>query len=153
MGGSIKQTAGRIPLTIPSDVATRRTYVAMALGTIAVGLVVHTRGNALGAVARDVVGDALWAAMMFWWISSVVPRSSRPARVAIALLVCAAVEVSQLSHASLLMTLRETRLGALVLGTGFDSRDLVSYTCGVAVAAIIDTRLLSRTRRSQVQLQ
>lgn len=52
----------------------RRACVALALGTIAVGLMVHGRGEALGPVARDVVGDALWAAMIFWWVSAAAPH-------------------------------------------------------------------------------
>lgn len=119
----------------------------MALGTIAVGLLVHGRGEALGPVARDVVGDALWAAMIFWWVSFATPRSPRLIRAAIALLVCATVEVSQLSHAPILVTLRSTRLGALVLGSGFDPRDLASYALGVVAAVILDARLVRAARR------
>ena len=106
----------------------------------------------MGPVARDVVGDALWAAMIFWWVSFATPRSPRLIRAAIALLVCATVEVSQLSHAPILVSLRATRFGALVLGSGFDPRDLVSYALGVVAAAILDTRLFRAARRPPVAI-
>src|SRR4051794_8601075 len=44
--------------------SSRMTYVALAAGTMALGLWVHRWGTALGPVAQDVVGDALWGAMM-----------------------------------------------------------------------------------------
>ena len=93
---------------------------------------------------QDVLGDALWAAMILWWISAVAPERSRPTRSAIALLVCMAVELSQLSHAPLLDTVRATRIGALVLGSGFDLRDLGAYTLGIIVATFLDARLTRR---------
>jgi hypothetical protein len=55
----------------------RASFVALALGTIAVGLGVYLRGNILGAVLRDVLGDALWAAMITWWIAAIIPTWSR----------------------------------------------------------------------------
>jgi hypothetical protein len=55
---------------MPRRVLARSTYVALAIGTIALGLAVHERGDALSPVVRDVLGDALWAAMGAW----VIPR-------------------------------------------------------------------------------
>lgn len=122
----------------------RLAYVTLALCTIAVGLLVHLRGSVLGVVMQDVLGDALWAAMILWWISAVAPERTRPTRSAIALLVCVAVELSQLSQAPLLDAVRATRLGALVLGSGFDLRDLGAYTLGIIVATFLDARLTRR---------
>lgn len=124
--------------------AVRLRCIARALGTIALGLLVHERGHALGPVAQDVAGDALWAMMIVWWVSALTPHSARLTRTAIALAVCVAVEMSQLSHAPMLMTLRATRLGVLVLGSGFDSRDLAAYAFGVTVAGVIDALLFQR---------
>ena len=125
---------------------TRLAYVVLALCTIAVGLLVHLRGGALGAVTQDVFGDALWAAMILWWISAVAPERTRLMRGVIVLLVCVAVELSQLVHAPLLEAVRATRMGALVLGNGFDPRDLVAYALGVIVAALVDACLPRRPR-------
>ena len=125
--------------------AIRLRYIACALGTIVLGLLVHERGQALGRVAQDVAGDALWAVMIVWWVSAATPHSARLTRTAIALAVCVAVELSQLSHAPILMTLRATRLGVLVLGSGFDARDLAAYAFGIAVAALIDVLLFRRS--------
>ena len=124
----------------------RAAYVALALSTIGVGLLVHGLGLGLGAVARDVLADALWAAMIAWWVGALAPRAALGMRSAASLAVCFAVEASQLAHAPALDALRRTRAGHLVLGSGFDPRDLVAYAVGVAGAALLE-RFLARHAR------
>lgn len=121
----------------------RLILAGLALATIAVGLTVHLGGPALSPTVRDVTGDGLWAAMMTFWISAIATRASLSTRAIIALAVCFAVEFSQLYHATWLDAARDTRLGPLVLGSGFDPRDLVAYAGGV-LAALIAERLLVR---------
>jgi hypothetical protein len=113
----------------------RPRYVALALATIVAGLVVHLalRGVLPDAV-RDVAGDALWATMVAWWIGALAPARSAGVRAAVAYTVCVAVECSQLLHTPTLDALRATTPGHLVLGSGFDPRDLVAYLVGVLAA-------------------
>ena len=112
----------------------RLAFVVLALCTIALGLWVHG-SIALGETARDVVGDALWATMIAWWIGALTPRSRLAARSAAAFGICLTVELSQLLHTASLDSVRETALGRLVLGSGFDPRDVAAYAVGVALAA------------------
>jgi len=116
----------------------RAAYVASALVTIAVGLAVHYGGTRLPLAARDVLGDALWAIMLTWWVSALWPRLARSARAAIALGTCFAVELSQLYHTPGLDAARRTTLGQLILGNGFDPRDLAAYALGVLAAVAIE---------------
>jgi Protein of unknown function (DUF2809) len=116
---------------------TRARYLALAVITVAVGLVVFKHGAGLGPVARDVTGDALWAAMMFWGISAVAPGARLLVRGMVALSVCFVVETSQRLHTPALDAIRTTMLGRLVLGTGFDPRDFASYAGGVLMAMLI----------------
>ena len=120
------------------------TYVGFALVTIAVGLVVHLRGTMFGPAARDAIGDALWAAMILCWVSALVPAAPRVVRGAVAYAVCVGVEVSQLYHAPALDALRATSAGHLLLGSGFDRRDLVAYAGGVIGALLLDAALIAR---------
>ena len=121
-------------------------FSALAVTTIGVGLAVHFHGHALGDVARDVIGDALWSMMMAWWVGALVPERTSLARGAIALAISFTVELSQLIHTSTLDALRGTTLGHLVLGSGFDLRDLFSYACGVGVALLIERAISRRAR-------
>jgi hypothetical protein len=116
----------------------RAIYVASALATIVVGLAVHLGGTRLPPAVRDVLGDALWAIMLTWWVSALWPRLARVARAALALGLCYAVEVSQLFHAPGLDAVRRTTLGHLLLGSGFDPRDFAAYALGVLAAVVID---------------
>jgi hypothetical protein len=127
----------------------RLTYVVLALGTIAVGLLVHLWGAALGRVARDVLGDALWAAMIAWWAGALAPGARLATRSALAYAICVLVEVSQLYHVPWLDAVRATRPGHLVLGSGFDPRDLVAYAAGVAGTALLERGVVARGAMKQ----
>jgi hypothetical protein len=100
------------------------------------GLLVHLRGAALGPLARDVAGDALWAAMMMWLVSLAAPGARLWLRSVAAFAVCAAVELSQAYHGPVLDGIRATEPGRLLLGSGFDPRDFGAYALGVAAAAL-----------------
>ena len=130
---------------LPHWLSARVPYVALAAVTIVIGLAVHLRGDALPAAARDILGDALWAAMVTWGIAAIDPALRLRMRGAVALAFCVAIEFSQLYHTSALDALRSTTPGHLVLGNGFDPRDLGAYAAGVLAAV-----LLEHTRRRRV---
>ena len=125
----------------------RVAYVALAAGTIALGLWVHRSGRVLGPDVRDVLGDALWATMMAWWAGAVAPHARVAARSASALAICVAVEFSQLVHAPAIDAVRQTPFGQLVLGSGFDPRDLWAYALGVLAAALLEWWSAGRAHR------
>lgn len=116
----------------------RVAYVALAFGTIVLGLTVHLHGDALGPTSRDVVGDIIWGAMIAWCVAAIAPGHSLRARSVAAVVICFAVELSQLYHTPALDMLRRTTVGQLTLGTGFDLRDLLAYTVGVLAAAFLE---------------
>ena len=112
-----------------------------------IGLGVHWGAAAMNATARDVLGDALWAAMIVWLVSAALPTVRLAARSAVAFAICLMVELGQLYHTPALDALRNTTGGHLVLGSGFDPRDLIAYAGGVCAAAIVD-RFASRMSRT-----
>ena len=116
----------------------RGTFVALALGTIAVGLLVHSRGTMLPASLRDMLGDALWAMMIVWWLGVAAPRLPVRRRALAAFAICVAVELSQRYHTASLDAFRRTVIGQLTIGSGYDPRDFISYAAGILVAVAID---------------
>lgn len=116
--------------------------------TIGVGLLVHRGGLPLSATLRDVLGDALWAAMVFWWTGVMSPTARIRSRASGALLFCYAVELSQLYRTPALDALRRTTPGHLVLGSGFDPRDLAAYALGVGAAGVLEWAFGRRAARS-----
>jgi hypothetical protein len=144
-----KMKVASSPISAPRTSRSRAGYVAAAVATIALGLLVHLRGAMLWPAVRDVMGDALWAAMIAWWVGALVPRAPLLQRCAAAYAICAVVEVSQMYHAPWLDALRATVLGQLVLGSGFDARDLAAYALGVGAAALIEMTVVSSGARRQ----
>ncbi|MFO1498985.1 MAG: DUF2809 domain-containing protein [Verrucomicrobiota bacterium] len=131
-----------------SRIATRILYGALAAGTIILGLWVHRTGAIANPAARDMAGDALWAVMMTWLVGAILPGAGLDARCALSLGICLVVELSQLWHAPAIDSIRGTTLGHLVLGSGFDRRDLLAYALGVTGAALLEwTARLGRRRR------
>jgi hypothetical protein len=123
---------------MPSALVARLRFVVLALGTIAVGLVVHWRGTPFPATLRDVLGDALWAMMIGWWLGALAPSARPLSHAGVALAICWSVEFSQLYHARWLDGWRLTTPGQLILGSGFDPRDLGAYALGVLVMLILE---------------
>ena len=115
----------------------RLRYFGLAIGTIAVGLMVHLGGSFLPLAFRDALGDALWAMMIVWWIGVAAPRLPLRTRGLAALGICVGVELSQRYHTPLLDALRHTLPGHLVLGSGYDPRDFLAYAAGVIVAVVL----------------
>jgi hypothetical protein len=134
---------------LTSTARARGRYAVLAGVTIAAGLAVHFAGGRAPTSAwRDILGDALWAAMILGWIGIALPRAHPAARAAAALAICFAVEFSQLLHAPWLDAWRGSTVGHLVLGSGFDPRDLGAYAAGVLVAASLSA-FLDRGRRGE----
>ena len=90
------------------------------------------------------LGDALYALMFFFIIGFLFPKFSAIKVALIALSFCFAIELSQLYHAEWIDTIRQTRIGGLVLGFGFLWSDLLSYTVGAAVGAFLERTILSK---------
>lgn len=125
-------------MSVTGRIHPRIVYLGLACLTIVLGLLLHRGVIPFGANAKDVLGDALWAAMMVWWISAVVPEARLVARGSVAFGLCVAVELSQLLHTPALDAVRQTTFGRLVLGSGFDARDLLAYAIGVVVAVLLE---------------
>jgi hypothetical protein len=83
--------------------------------------------------------------MLAWWIGALVPRWSLGVRAALALAGSWLVEASQLLPTPGLDAVRGTMLGHLVLGSGFDPRDLLAYAAGVAAAVLVERGWRQRT--------
>ena len=125
----------------------RGVYVGLLLATVMTGFAVHMHGHFLGGLVRDVLGDALWAAMIVWLLALVLPSATTRTIAIGAIVVCVLVELSQLLRAEWLDDVRGTMIGHLVLGSDYDTRDLFAYGAGVVAAALLDVALRRRSAR------
>jgi hypothetical protein len=122
----------------------RPTYLALVIVIITLGL--FTRSSFLplimkGGFIATYAGDTLWATMIYLIICVAFPKWS-PFRIAlIALGFCYAIEISQLYQQDWLNQIRNTRLGALILGRGFLWTDFLCYTVGIQLAYLFDSKV------------
>jgi hypothetical protein len=122
----------------PSSQLPRRIRLALvAAATVGLGLLVHRAGD---GVLGDIAGDALYALLIYLLCAIVAPWARRPIVAGIALTICIAVELLQLTR--LPRDLAAVFPPAeLALGSGFDTRDLVVYAAAVSAAFLVDTVL------------
>jgi len=123
---------------VTGDLRRRALYLGLALATVVAGLSIFSGAVPLGGAARDIAGDALWATMMTWLVAAIAPRMRLLPRGAVALAVCWVVELSQLVHGGPLDAVRSSTIGHLLLGSGFDPRDFLSYGLGVGAAMLLE---------------
>ena len=129
---------------MPSPFRTRLGFVGLAVATVAIGLLLHFHGTALDRTVRDVLGDALWAMMIAWWLGALAPQARAVVRASIALVLCWVVEFSQRLRIPLIDDWRQTPVGHLIFGSGFDARDLAAYAIGVLAALALELAVRRR---------
>ncbi|MEX8033541.1 DUF2809 domain-containing protein [Microbacterium sp. 20-116] len=123
----------------------RRTTALLALAAVvAAGLVVHL--VLPSNTATDIAGDALYTVAVYAAVVMVLPRL-RPFVVGlIAGGWSVAVELFQATGIPVDLAERFRPI-ALVLGTGFDARDIVVYVCAAIVAVGADVAVGRSPRR------
>ncbi|MFT4215720.1 MAG: DUF2809 domain-containing protein [Micropruina sp.] len=114
----------------------RRLFAAGgAAATVLAGLTTHfVRPH---GTSSDIAGDALYAVLIYTLVVFALPRTPPAVAAVIAGSACVAIELFQLTGLPRLWAATFSPI-ALVLGTGFDVRDLVVYVVAVAVAGLID---------------
>ncbi|WP_282847860.1 DUF2809 domain-containing protein [Microbacterium oxydans] len=124
-------------MTIDAAVTSSRRRIilaVLAVATVAIGLVIH---RSAGGVVGDIIGDALYAVLIYLLVALIAVRWRPLAPALVAFVFCAGVELFQLTGiprewASVLPPIR------LVLGSGFDGRDIAVYAVAIAMAAFVD---------------
>ena len=111
------------------------TAVALAV-VVAFGLL--SRRFPLPGVFAEHAGDALYTVAAFCALALLWPAARGASLAWTALAASAAVEASQLLSWPWLLDLRSTRIGALLLGQGFQAADLFAYACGALGAWCLD---------------
>ncbi|KLI00218.1 DUF2809 domain-containing protein [Brevibacillus formosus] len=116
----------------------RVAYIVAVFVVMAFGLGSRAFADVLPIFVAEHFGDALWACMIYFGFRTCYTHKKISFSLWCSLVFCFAIEASQLYQADWIKSLRETTLGALVLGKGFLTADLVRYTAGSAVATLLD---------------
>lgn len=122
----------------PDAIRRRRwPYLALALLVLVFGLSVRTYSSALPTFVGAYAPDALWALLVFLLVAAVNPCRTTQQTAWIASAFAYGIEFSQLYQAPWINVIRNTRLGGLVFGHGFLLSDLVCYTVGISMGALL----------------
>lgn len=108
------------------------------IATIALGLATRDSSIAWPVFISLHAGDALWSVAMYLGIAWLLPRLSAVLIFVVVLGCSYSVELSQLLDWHWLNSLRETVLGQLLLGTGFQWLDFLRYSIGTLMVFSLD---------------
>jgi Protein of unknown function (DUF2809) len=111
------------------------------IGTVVCGLMVRFAPLGLPRFVVKYGGSMLWALMIYWVVSTLLPSWRIYAAAALAATIATAVEFLKLYHAGLLDVFRHTLAGIVLLGQFFSVWDLVAYWVAIAIGALVDRRL------------
>lgn len=116
-------------------------YAVAALALLAVELLIALFVK--DAFVRPYLGDVLAVILVFMAIRAVFVVGPWTA-VVVALCVAVVIELGQLIGILHILGLAHHRWLRVVLGTGFDVRDLLAYAIGALIAVGVDRRMMTR---------
>lgn len=119
-------------------------YIVIFVVVIILGLSSRVFSDHLPLFISNHFGDALWASMVYFGCRILFRNKGLFVSVVLSLLFSYSIEFSQLYQADWINDLRSTLLGALILGKGFLSMDLIRYGIGIMCSWVIDRYWISR---------
>lgn len=120
----------------------RNTYFIFIILIISVGLASRKYSDFLPPFIADNAGDALWAMMVYFGFRFILLKNRLSSSIILSLLFSYSIEFSQLYQAAWINHIRNTTLGALILGKGFLGADLIRYAAGILIGAVLDRFIL-----------
>jgi hypothetical protein len=115
--------------------------------TIILGLASRKFSDLLPVFLAENAGDMLWAMMVYFGFRFLLVRKTLLTAITLSLFFSYLIEFSQLYQADWINQLRGTVLGALILGKGYLTVDLIRYAAGIILAAVLDKVTLMFTQR------
>ena len=115
-----------------------KSSLALFLVTVMAGLAVRMAPLGLPAVVVKYGGSMLWALMIYWIVSTALPRWRLPVVVTIAGAIATGVEFFKLYHSPGMDAFRLTLPGMILLGRYFSVRDIGAYWVAISLAACLD---------------
>ncbi len=106
--------------------------------TIAGGLLISFGPLGLPRFVVKYGGSVLWAVMIYWIVSTLLPRWRVATAALMAGSLATSVEFLKLYHAPWLDSFRITLPGVLLLGRFFSVRNIVAYWLAITLGAVLD---------------
>lgn len=116
----------------------RIAYLIAIVITILLGLASRKWSHLLLSFVAQNAGDILWAMMVYFGFRLLLVRMNILPAIVLSFLFSFGIEFSQLYQEDWINQIRGTLLGALILGKGFLTVDLIRYTAGIIIATVLD---------------
>lgn len=123
-------------------------YLIAIVITILLGLASRKWSLLLMSFVALNAGDVLWAMMVYFGFRFLLVRKSTLTVFILSFLFSFGIEFSQLFQEDWINQIRGTSLGALILGKGFLTEDLIRYTAGIIFATVLDKMAIKFILRS-----
>jgi glycopeptide antibiotics resistance protein len=127
----------------------RRTYFYAVVITILLGLASRKFSYLLFSFLAENAGDVLWAMMVYFGFRFLFLKKRLVTANFLSFLFSFGIEFSQLHQEDWINQIRGTLLGALVLGKGFLTVDLIRYTTGILLASSLDTVVIIKKQKNE----
>lgn len=114
----------------------RLIYLGLIIITIAVGI--FSRTAFIPELIYPYLGDFLYALMFFFIVGFLFPSMNPLKTVILSISICYAIELFQLYQVDWITEIRNTKLGGLILGSGFLWSDIISYTLGGLTGYLVE---------------
>jgi hypothetical protein len=121
--------------------------LALMLVTAAAGLTVRFAPLGLPAFIVKYGGSTMWALMIYWVVSALLPCWRIQSAVLLAGAIATAIEFLKLCHAPALEAFRLTLPGIVILGRIFSFRDILAYWLAILAGGLLD-RAMRKPRSS-----
>jgi hypothetical protein len=121
--------------------------ILLILTTIGAGLAIRFAPIDLPQSVVKYGGSALWAMMLYWIVSTVLPTMRLFLVTSLTGVLATSIEVLKLYHSVPLDSFRDTLPGILTLGHTFSPWDIFVYWLAIYVAASVDAGARSRLRQ------
>jgi hypothetical protein len=118
------------------------------IATAAAGLATRFAPLGLPPVVVKYGGSMLWALLIYWMVSSILPSTRLLTIAALTSMLTAAIESFKLYHSPALDSFRRTLPGILLLGRLFSVRNILAYWLAIALGVLIDSAIRSTIKES-----
>jgi len=119
----------------------RLKLLVLLLLVVAAGLLSRSEyASGLPGFIQDYAGDTLWALALYLVLAFISPGTAAKELLFVSMIISFAIEFSQLYQADWINSVRNTKPGGLILGSGFKWSDLLCYSAGIFTGFVIDSR-------------
>jgi hypothetical protein len=120
--------------------------LVLLLITIPLGLAVRFLPLHLPWFLYKYLGSLLWAAALYWFLATLLPKLRPIAIATLAILIATLLELTRLIPVAPIDAFRQTLPGQILLGRYFSLKNIAAYLLAIALTATLDHYLIAQTK-------